>query len=602
MMKQLKKIFPVLILTICLVSVFFISILLFQWINSSARIENLRLERNLDNSIRQIQNDILLEFSAISALFLYETSKKALSENLIDSTEAFPAVYEKWQNITRFPELIQKIYISDFSNNAIYHYDDHLKKFSHIENGIPEYITQINNSQNKLLPYSITHEKDKLLFSIPIDQRINKNIIIIRGFFYIEINRQYFAEKMVANLFNTYFETQHNIYNYALSDEKEELILSASLPMTYNKLQKQLSKGVDRKEYITQWGNIKNVFITELKDNYLNTEFPFERKNPFLSRWYAISMENEKSNLNQEEKFLHKPPKRELFNGDGDSSVILYIWHSSGSIKSAVTAAQNSKLLFSYAVLFAFAAAAVILYLLYRRAKKLHEKEHLFISTVTHELRTPISAMQAVSDNLAEGIITNADQVQEYGKALLDHNRRLGTLIDQILLYSGLNEKRADVVNSAIDFETVIKQITDSNSEIIEKRLIIHLESKLSNYVGNKIAIETIIRNLLNNAFKHNDNSTTVTLHLYIKTKKDKKYLIIRISDTGNGIQKNELSKLKDPFYRGKNSQKQQIQGSGLGLTLVQKIVDFHNGTFRIDSSIENGTNAVVKLPYTQEL
>jgi signal transduction histidine kinase len=240
---------------------------------------------------------------------------------------------------------------------------------------------------------------------------------------------------------------------------------------------------------------------------------------------------------------------------------------------------------------------AFVYYLLYRRARNLRDREHEFVSTVTHELRTPVSAVSAVADNLAEGIVSDPERVREYGRAILDHGRRLRDLIDQVLLYAGLSGTAKRPPLEPIDLDKLARTVASQIPSLPRDRVIIHVQPKLRSTSGDSVAIETIIRNLLSNAAKHTDVSATVTISFYRETQRTRSWLVIRVSDTGPGIPKSELGRVLEPFYRGEQSRTRQTPGSGLGLSLVNRVVRTYRGRLSIDSAVGRGTIVTVRLP-----
>ncbi len=283
---------------------------------------------------------------------------------------------------------------------------------------------------------------------------------------------------------------------------------------------------------------------------------------------------------------------------DASGGLEIHIWHSAGGIRAAATATRNRNLIISYVVLGLLGGAAVTYFLLFRRASRLREREREFVASVTHELRTPVAAMQATADNLAEGVVSDPEQVRRYGASLLGESRRLRTMIDQVLLYSRLQSGNGVRSRTSIDVPEFVSTCCDRIGSAARDRLIIRTEPHLPRFRGDPIAIESIITNLVTNALKHNADTTTVTLAVGSARDRKRLSLVIAVRDNGRGIPRRELGRVREPFFRGAESQANQVAGSGLGLSLVERIVDSFGGSMEIQSAAGQGTRVTVRLPF----
>ena len=131
----------------------------------------------------------------------------------------------------------------------------------------------------------------------------------------------------------------------------------------------------------------------------------------------------------------------------------------------------------------------------------------------------------------------------------------------------------------------------DKNLALLKE---INIETNLKNdatILGNKIDLERVIYNILDNAIKYTPKRGNITVSDEISKGK----YILTISDTGNGIPKDIIDKIFDPFFRGDASR--NTEGAGLGLTLSKKIILNHKGTIAINSEENKGTNVIITLP-----
>jgi two-component system phosphate regulon sensor histidine kinase PhoR len=288
-------------------------------------------------------------------------------------------------------------------------------------------------------------------------------------------------------------------------------------------------------------------------------------------------------------------PTEDVAFAGSRSGLQLYAWHTAGSIQRATMIELRYNLLFSYAVLLLLAGVSLGFFLQYRRAVRLRDREHEFMATVTHELRTPIAAMHAAADNLADGIVTRPQQIVEYGHALLDEGKRLRSLVDHVLLYAGLQGSPQPLHQDVVDLRKAVETAIDHTASLSE--LVPEIDPAIPNVVCDSIALEAVLVNLLTNAVKHNEPGTRVSLSVLVDRISKPTTLEIRVSDEGIGIPRDEVKRIREPFFRGESSRARQVPGTGLGLSLVHRIAQTFKGVMTIDSTPGEGTTVTVRIP-----
>lgn len=279
-----------------------------------------------------------------------------------------------------------------------------------------------------------------------------------------------------------------------------------------------------------------------------------------------------------------------------DSGLELFIWHEAGSIRSATRAVVVRTSLASAGVLGLLASVAIVLHALYRRSRRQAERERDFVSTVTHELRTPLAAMYSASENLAQGVVTDTMRVRQYGSLLLGESKRLRTMIDQTLRFAGLNGGPA-VPGAPTDLASLRQQLL-SRPAVDETRLTIDFPPELPAIDLEEELAESLFGNLLDNAFLHNPPDTRVSCSGRLeesRTGRDR--IMITVSDDGDGIGRAELARVTEAFYRGKQTRERQQPGTGLGLAIAERIARSLGGSLRVWSEEGSGTRVTVIVP-----
>ena len=422
----------------------------------------------------------------------------------------------------------------------------------------------------------------------------------LAGYLVAVFDRSYFATDVVAGLFDRYIGSSGSQYVFTVITGTDGEVLASSPEQS--KSFGPLVEGADEKVRLTAWTGADNLLLSEVlaatdEDSavFSPLDMTASFRDLYIRQWYSLASDR-RILVPKESQFLIENAGKSL-----DQEVILYIIHSAGDIGRAVLQSRNRRLAISYAVLASFALVAVVYFLLYRRARELRDREHEFVATVTHELRTPIAGVNAVADNLSKGIASSPSKVKEYGEAILEHGRRLKNLIDQVLMYAELSSSAYGPELELIDVEALVRETASSAADEVKERLIVHVQDGLRRFRCDPIAIVTVVSNLISNAAKHAGGNATITSSVYLDERWSRRWLIIRVSDTGNGIPRRDLRSVIQPFYRGETSRVGQVPGSGLGLSLVNRVARAYQGQLSINSVLGSGTTVTVRLFFEQE-
>lgn len=205
---------------------------------------------------------------------------------------------------------------------------------------------------------------------------------------------------------------------------------------------------------------------------------------------------------------------------------------------------------------------------------------------INHELKTPVASIQVCLETLLSGIDLTEEKRQELIGRCYVHNTRLRKLLASISLItriekgSHLIEKEPVLINSIIDEIDEELKIMPAN-----ERFTLHTDFKDKVVInGNISLIASIFRNLTENAISYSGGK-----NIYISlVKNNSKFCKIRFEDDGNGVDESKLSHLFERFYRVDNGRSRKKGGTGLGLTIVHHVVQFHGGMI-VASNRKNG-------------
>ena len=219
----------------------------------------------------------------------------------------------------------------------------------------------------------------------------------------------------------------------------------------------------------------------------------------------------------------------------------------------------------------------------------IHEKQ--FSSDVSHELRTPITVILAQSDYALQYSDT-FEEAKESLEVINRHAKRMTNLINQIMELSKL-ERQKEIEKEKINLSNIVLQLLEDYKPLLESKnlnLVYNVEKDLR-IQGNKIMLERVFLNILMNAVKFTKTNIEVSL-----TREDKT-AVLKIRDNGIGISEENKKFIWERFFQVNDSRnKEENKGSGLGLSMVKKIVDLHSATIDLESELEQGTCFTIKF------
>lgn len=219
----------------------------------------------------------------------------------------------------------------------------------------------------------------------------------------------------------------------------------------------------------------------------------------------------------------------------------------------------------------------------------IHEKQ--FSSDVSHELRTPITVILAQSDYALQYSDT-FEEAKESLEVINRHAKRMTNLINQIMELSKL-ERQKEIEKEKINLSNIVLQLLEDYKPLLESKnlnLVYNVEKDLR-IQGNKIMLERVFLNILMNAVKFTKTNIEVSLIREGKT------AVLKIRDDGIGISEENKKFIWERFFQVNDSRnKEENKGSGLGLSMVKKIVDLHSATIDLESELEQGTCFTIKF------
>jgi len=247
---------------------------------------------------------------------------------------------------------------------------------------------------------------------------------------------------------------------------------------------------------------------------------------------------------------------------------------------------------------------AVASYVTVRAAAREFEVSRLqsdFVSAVSHEFRTPLASIRQLSELLADGRVPNEQRRHDYYEDLRHESERLHRLVENLLDFGRMEAGAREYRFEVIDAGDLVRRVAEEFArEVAERgyRADVSVEAHLPGIRADGEALGRALWNLLDNAAKYSPDTRVV----WVDVRREGAAVLICVRDEGLGIPPDEQRRIFDKFVRGTNATSAGIRGTGLGLAMVQRIVNAHGGDVRVTSEPGRGSMFTVVLPVTKEL
>ncbi|MDO5708070.1 MAG: HAMP domain-containing sensor histidine kinase [Andreesenia angusta] len=233
------------------------------------------------------------------------------------------------------------------------------------------------------------------------------------------------------------------------------------------------------------------------------------------------------------------------------------------------------------------------------KQKEIAEKDRReLIAGISHDLRTPLTSIKGYAKGLLDGIADTDQKKDRYIETIYRKTEELERLINILYLYSRLESGSMNFNFEEIEFTEYIRDIIEDLSNYREKNIFIRYKGIDNEKIFISIdrsQFERIIFNIVENSSKYARDDEDEELDIEFKLYRDDLSLYLAIKDSGKGVDEDKLDKIFDVFYRADSSRKNSSDSSGLGLSIVKRIIEGHNG--QIYAKNENGLVIIIKLP-----
>jgi signal transduction histidine kinase len=221
----------------------------------------------------------------------------------------------------------------------------------------------------------------------------------------------------------------------------------------------------------------------------------------------------------------------------------------------------------------------------------------MFVSSVTHELKTPLTNIRMYIEMLEQGIAPNREREEEYFGILGSESQRLSRLIDNVLEFSKLERKQRRFTVQEGTFEDVLYEVqTIMQEKLRQEGFLLKVKNdEVPSFRYDREVMVQVLLNLIENSIKFGKTSALKEITVRLRPAGDQ--IMLSVSDTGQGIPRSALKKVFNDFYRVENELAQITRGTGIGLALVKRFVNALGGTVKASNNPGSGCTITISLP-----
>lgn len=303
--------------------------------------------------------------------------------------------------------------------------------------------------------------------------------------------------------------------------------------------------------------------------------------------------------------FSRGVPAFDRVRQDLDEMVALYDREASQRLSDVVATSRRSSLRLVELLGFTLLLSIVAVWAVQRgrllSTLELARLQMEFVASVSHELRTPLAVLRSASDNVADGLITKEADLRRYGCVLQNQSRRMSQLVDEILLFASTEDGKQHLVLKSVAVAEIIRSVCSAVEPLVQQAgfsLDLQIDTNLPPVMADLTGVCQCLQNLVGNAIKYSGSHRRITLCAGASPPRSPvQEVYFSVVDRGIGIDRAEVARIFEPFYRSPRVIASQIHGTGLGLPLARRIADRMGGRLTVSSELSVGSIFTLHLP-----
>ena len=228
---------------------------------------------------------------------------------------------------------------------------------------------------------------------------------------------------------------------------------------------------------------------------------------------------------------------------------------------------------------------------------KLDQIKDEFISTISHEMRTPITSIRALSEIIYDNPDLEEEDRMRFLTTIIKETKRMERLINQVLDLEKMESGKLKISTTSIHFEKIVKDSINSLNQVVKDKNItlnVTIKDNMPSIQANRDRLMQVVLNLVSNAVKF---CATENGRINIDASSNNKFITLSVEDNGAGVPNESKQLIFDAFYQDKYQTLKKPEGTGLGLTISKKIIELHEGEIWVEDSNNGGAKFQFKLP-----
>lgn len=578
------------------------------WLDQLSEGERNRMKSRLESDARRFADDFNREIQA--AFFNLQLPASTWEKR--DWGE-FSDRFEFWRSRAPYPDLIKRIHFIDAKNKVDMRFAPEQRTF--VEAKLPAEIEGLKAlvGDTSKIP-AVSGTIPALLMPIHEDPLNLKRIIFTSapssnaspfeenfphraGLLVIELDRDVIRDRIFKDLETKYFSENGGEFELAFVDKERRPVIGQASFDKFDAKADLLTLSPEsfiffsNRESIPRESGVRRSVVLSSTTKTIDTRGVG-----------TISTTKSGSNSNVD---LHVVTDRlepaitervTSISAESHADWFLNVRHRSGSIDEHIAALRLRNMAIGFGILGLIGTSVMFIFVSAQRARSFAQKQVDFVSSVSHEFRTPLAVIYSASENLADGVASGPDQVTRYGELIKNEGRKLSAMVEQILEFAGARSgKRRFDFRPSDAAEIVSDAISECGPLLKEKEFDVEtwIEPELPTINADRVALSQAVQNLIVNAVKYSNGSKWVRIEL----QRWSEGVEISVIDRGIGIGQMDLKQIFEPFYRAGVVVDEQIHGNGLGLSLVRETVAAHGGKIDVESRVGEGSRFTIRIP-----
>ncbi len=584
----------------------------YNWLRQASDAERGQLQKRVEMNTRNFADDFNREIQA--AYFNFQMD--AASWEKADWTE-FNERYDYWKGKTQYPELVREfVFIGkDASKSLKYNFESRVFEAAEIPAEIAPLRAKIEG-EDSFKPFyedafalvMPVHKADKPLEHILLKRTKDgappaMHMPERRGFLVIVLNQEAITGRILPDLAKNYFG--EGDFKLNVKNKADKAVFQTADGVSASDANATLfSLSPDNVLFFADRGIIRKIGGEQKAGVIVNKRlesrtFTHTETGPDGTRSGTFKVEVQPGSpaIPGEKSTMRTSVIASTDNGDDPWT--LNVQHVSGSIDSFITGERNKRFAIGLGVYFLLVGAIIAIVLSALKSKRFAQQQIDFVSSVSHEFRTPLAVIYSASENLADGVTKDEAQVARYGYLIKDEGKKLSSMVEQILEFAGARSGRKKYNFAQTDVSEVTRAALAACAPLLEE-MGFEVETSIAEDLplveADRDALSSAIQNLIRNSIKYSNGSRWVR----VSVEQADGRIRLSVADRGIGVVSGDLKHIFEPFYRAKDVVDAQIHGNGLGLALVKEIAEVHGGNVKAKSEIGKGSKFTIELPLSE--